>query len=48
MGVFYPNGSKSPLIGYADVGYLSDTHKARSQIGNLFSSGNSVLYHGDQ
>ena len=30
MGLFYSNESKSELIGYADAGYLSDPHKARS------------------
>ena len=30
MGLFYPNGSKSPIIRYADVGYLTHPHKARS------------------
>ena len=36
MGLFYSTFSKSPLIGYADVGYLSDSYKTRSQIGYLF------------
>ena len=30
LGLFYSKGSKSPLIGFADAGYLSDPHKARS------------------
>ena len=36
MGLFYSNEFKSELIGYADAGYLSDPHKARSQTGYLF------------
>ena len=43
MGLFYSNGLKSLLIGYADGGYLSDPHKARSQTGYLFTSGNSTV-----
>ena len=31
LGLFYTNESKKGLIGYADAGYLSDPHKARSQ-----------------
>ena len=30
LGLFYPNWSKPQLVGYADVGYLSDPHKGRS------------------
>ncbi|GAV76564.1 hypothetical protein CFOL_v3_20037, partial [Cephalotus follicularis] len=37
MGLFYPRGTKSTLIGYVDAGYLSDPHKARSQTGYLFT-----------
>ena len=37
MGLFYSKGSKSPLIGFADAGYLSDPHNARSQSGYLFT-----------
>ena len=43
MDLFYPNESKSPLIGYADAGYLSDPHKPWSQMGYLFTSSNSVV-----
>ncbi|XP_019226203.1 PREDICTED: uncharacterized protein LOC109207687 [Nicotiana attenuata] len=39
MGLFYSNKSKSALIGYADAGYLSDSHKARSQTDYLFTCG---------
>jgi hypothetical protein len=43
MGLFYPNKSNSQLVGYADVGYLSDPHKGRSQIGYLFTCGNTAI-----
>ena len=43
MGLFYPNGSKPQLVKYADVGYLSDPHKGRSQIGNLFTYKNTAI-----
>ena len=37
MGLFYSYGSdNSGLVGYADAGYLSDPHKARSQTGYVF------------
>ena len=37
MSLFYSNKSNFDLVCYADVGYLSDPHKARSQIGYLFT-----------
>ena len=43
MGLFYPNGSKPQLVGYADAGYLSDPHKGRSQSGYLFTYGNTII-----
>ena len=37
LGLFYFKESNSiRLVGYADAGYKSDPHKARSQIGYLF------------
>jgi hypothetical protein len=30
MGLFYRKDTKSKLVGYADAGYLSNLHKARS------------------
>ena len=33
LGLFYSKTSRRELLGYADVGYLSDPHKARSQTG---------------
>ncbi|KAI3791818.1 hypothetical protein L2E82_05681 [Cichorium intybus] len=35
--------SKQGLIGYADAGYLSDPHKARSQTGYVFMSGGTAI-----
>ncbi|WJZ92844.1 hypothetical protein VitviT2T_011819 [Vitis vinifera] len=37
MGLFYSRESKQQLLGYADVGYFSDPHKGRSQIGYVFN-----------
>ena len=47
MGLFYSNKFKLRLIGYADVGYLSDPHKTKSQKGYVFIYG-YTLYLGDQ
>jgi hypothetical protein len=46
MRLFYPNCSNPQLIRYADVDYLSDLHKGRSQTRYLFTYGN-MLFHGD-
>ncbi|XP_070018088.1 secreted RxLR effector protein 161-like [Nicotiana sylvestris] len=43
MGLFYSNEFKSEMIGYADAGYLSDPHKARSQTGYLFTYGGTAI-----
>ncbi|KAL5556337.1 hypothetical protein UlMin_038573 [Ulmus minor] len=43
LGLFYPNESKKGLIGYADAGHLSDPHKARSQIGYVFTCGGTAI-----
>ena len=43
MGLFYPNGSKPHLVGYADAGYLSDLYKGRSQTGYSFTCGNTAI-----
>ena len=43
MGLFYPNGSKPHLVGYADASYLSDPHKGRSQTGYSFTYGNTAI-----
>ena len=41
MGLFYSN--ESTLKGYVDSGYLYDPHKARSQIGYVFTCGNIAI-----
>ena len=45
LGLFYSKKSckGSRLQGYADAGYLSDPHKARSQTGYAFTYGNTVI-----
>ena len=43
MGLFYPHCSNPQLVGYVDVGYLSDSHKGRSQTGYLFTYGNTAI-----
>jgi len=43
MELFYSNKSKSEMIGYADAGYLSDPHKARSQTDYLFTYGGTAI-----
>jgi hypothetical protein len=43
MGLFYPRGSNSQLVGYADAGFLSDPHKGRSQTGYLFTCGSTAI-----
>ena len=54
LGLFYPYESSneatscaprvdSRLVGYADAGYLSDPHKARSQTGYVFTVGGTAI-----
>ena len=43
MGFYYSKESKSQLIGYADTGYLSDPHKARSQKGYVFTYSETTI-----
>ena len=43
MVLFYSNKSNFDLVGYADVGYLYDPHKARSQTGYLFTCGGTTI-----
>jgi hypothetical protein len=43
MRLFYPRGSNSQLVGYADAGFLSDPHKGRSQTGYLFTCGRTAI-----
>ncbi|XP_074374274.1 secreted RxLR effector protein 161-like [Apium graveolens] len=37
LGLFFPNNSRSQLVGYANTGYMSDPHFGRSQTGYLFT-----------
>ncbi|KAL4031307.1 hypothetical protein IC575_009583 [Cucumis melo] len=43
MGLFYSNKSNFDLVSYADAGYLSNPHKARSQTGYLFTCGGTAI-----
>ena len=43
MGLFYSNKSKEKLLEYADAGYLSDPHKARSQTGYVFNYNGTAI-----
>ena len=43
MSLFYLNELKLQLFGYVDAGYLSDPHKARSQIGYVFNCNGTVI-----
>ncbi|XP_074346794.1 secreted RxLR effector protein 161-like [Apium graveolens] len=37
LGLFFPNNSKSQMVGYADAGYLSDPHVGRTKTGYLLT-----------
>ncbi|XP_070028918.1 secreted RxLR effector protein 161-like [Nicotiana sylvestris] len=43
ISLFYANKYSADLVGYADAGYLSDSHKPRSQIGYVFTYGGTVI-----
>ena len=43
MGLLYFVNCIPNLVGYADAGYLSDPHKARSQTGYVFICGGTVI-----
>ena len=43
MGLFYSKAMEPQLLGYANVGYLSNPHKARSQAGYIFTYGNTAI-----
>ena len=43
LGLFYSNNSKQELIGFADAGYLSDPHKAKSQTGYVFTNNGTAI-----
>lgn len=36
IGLFFPKKPDLTMVGYADVGYISDPHNARSQTGFVF------------
>jgi hypothetical protein len=42
MGLFYSKEKGSTIVGYADAGYLSDPHKAKSQTGYVFTRGGTI------
>jgi hypothetical protein len=43
LGLFFQRRTDPSMIGYADAGYLSDPHSARSQIGFVFLHGGIVI-----
>nr|CAN69007.1 hypothetical protein VITISV_040724 [Vitis vinifera] len=43
MSLFYSRESKQQLLGYADAGYLSDSHKGKSQIGYVFNCDGTAI-----
>jgi hypothetical protein len=43
LGLFYQKNQDPNLIGYADAGYLSDPHNARSQTGFVFLHGGTAI-----
>ncbi|GKB95793.1 gag-pol polyprotein [Tanacetum coccineum] len=43
LGLFYLKDSKEGLVGYANAGYLSNSHKARSQTGYMFLNGGTTI-----
>ena len=43
MGLFYSMESKQQLFGYANVGYISDPHKGRSQTGYVFNCNGTAI-----
>ncbi|GMI81043.1 hypothetical protein HRI_001773600 [Hibiscus trionum] len=43
MGLFFSNLSKTELVGFADAGYLSDPHNARSQTDYVFTYGGTII-----
>ena len=43
MSLFYSKESNQQLLGYADVGYFSDLHKARSQTEYMFNCNETAI-----
>ena len=48
MRLFYSKEMEPQLLGYADAGYLSDPHKARSQTGYIYLLMEILQYPGDK
>ncbi|XP_074359870.1 secreted RxLR effector protein 161-like [Apium graveolens] len=44
LGLFFPNNSRSWLVGFADAGYMSDPYFGRSQIGYLFTYCDTAIF----
>ena len=44
LDMFYTNHNKDGLVGFADDGYLSDPHQARSQTGYVFTHGGAISW----
>ena len=43
MGLFYLKWSKSQYFGYVDARYLSKSHRARSQMGYVFTYDGTII-----
>jgi hypothetical protein len=43
LGLYFLKNQDLRLVGYADVGYLSDPHNARSQTGFMFLCGGTAI-----
>ena len=44
MSLFYSNKSNFDLVDFVDSGYLSNSHKARSQTSYLFICGETIIH----
>ena len=43
LGLFFPKNHDLTMVGYADVGYRSDPHNAKSQTGFVFLCGGTTI-----
>ena len=43
LGFLYTRNQDMTLVGYSDVGYMSNPHNARSQIGYVFLCGGTAI-----
>jgi hypothetical protein len=43
LGLFFQKNNDPNLVGYADAGYMSDPHNARSQTGFVFLHGGTTI-----